>query len=57
MSEKSKNNRRDGKSRKGVADRQQELVSPGPIDRKKGDEVVKKIMRENQEWLKEMANR
>lgn len=34
-----------------------DLHEPGDLDFKKAREGLKKIVRENQEWLKEMANR
>lgn len=33
------------------------LQKPDTLDFKKANKAVKKIVRENQEWLKEMANR
>ena len=33
------------------------IQSPGKLDFKKADEVLKKVVRENQEWLKEMAEK
>lgn len=33
------------------------LVNPGRLDFAKADEALKKIVRENKEWLKEMASR
>ncbi len=33
------------------------LANPGHLDFKKADKVFEKIVRENQEWLKEMASR
>lgn len=35
----------------------EKLRDPGDLDFKKAKEGLKKIVRENQEWLKEMANR
>jgi len=33
------------------------IQNPGKLDFKKADEVVKRVVRENQEWLKEMATK
>ena len=34
-----------------------EMQNPGKLDFKKADEVLKKVVRENLEWLKEMASK
>lgn len=34
-----------------------QVKSPGRLDFKKADKVLKKIVRENKEWLKEMATK
>jgi hypothetical protein len=47
---KSINNGRKGKGA-------QRLANPGRLDFKRADEAFEKLVRENQEWLKEMANR
>jgi hypothetical protein len=33
------------------------VKSPGKIDQKAGQAVVQKVIRENKEWLKEMADK
>jgi len=33
------------------------LKSPGKLDFKKADKMVERVIRENREWLKEMAKK
>jgi hypothetical protein len=39
------------------SDAQGKPEKPGDLDFKKANEALKKMVRENQEWLKEMAKR
>jgi hypothetical protein len=34
-----------------------QLVDPGPLDFKRAEQIVKRVIKENVEWLKEMAKR
>jgi hypothetical protein len=52
-----KTNQTNGNGRDQAAGADETLRNPGNLDFKKAKEGLKKIVRENQEWLKEMADR
>jgi len=45
------------KSEEAGRDQGEQLTNPGRLDFERASEALKKIVRENKEWLKEMANR
>ena len=52
-----RNSRSNSSGQNGDHTERESLVNPGRLDFAKADEALKKIVRENKEWLKEMASR